>query len=82
MESRVVHKKWITFRLFEEKPKTEIWAVLTKGDKLVLGVIRWHGPWRSYAFFPKGGTLYEEDCLRDIADFIEEKMKEWRQKKK
>lgn len=43
-----------------------------------LGEIRFYSRWRKYAFFPYEGTLYEEDCLRDIAAFCELVTKEWR----
>jgi hypothetical protein len=27
--------------------------------------------WRAYAYYPRTSTLYEKDCLRDIAQFCE-----------
>lgn len=51
------------------KPKTETWFVLNKYDNIHLGWIGWFSRWRKYAFSPKPNTVYEEDCLRDIAEF-------------
>jgi hypothetical protein len=64
--------------------KTNIYEVLEKGGGLTshLGEIRWFGRWRKYCFFPVDGTLYEERCLRDISQFIEEETKARRTKKK
>lgn len=37
-----------------------------------LGTVKWYGPWRKYAFYPDVNTLYEWECLRDIAVFVED----------
>jgi hypothetical protein len=58
--------------------KTNIYDVLTK-DNVKLGEIRWFGRWRKYCFFPWTDTLYEETCLRDISQFIEEETKSQRE---
>ncbi len=62
--------KWIKFVETEPKPKTKTWAVMAKVDDALLGVIKWYASWRKYAFFPVAGTVFEPDCLRDIATFI------------
>ena len=64
--------KWIKFVLVEEKPKTHIWSVQTIESGLEIGIIKWRPSWRKYSFFPDNETVFEEDCLRDIADFISE----------
>ena len=73
--------RWIEFEVIEPpedlnyKPKTQRWAVQTKDTYLQLGIVRWHNSWRKYAFFPYEGTLFEQTCLRDIANFIEDETK-------
>ena len=54
------------------KPKTRTWFVVNKYDDINLGWIGWFARWRKYAFFPKEGTVFEEDCMRDISDFCVE----------
>lgn len=56
------------------KPKiTKIWHVQTKGiNPNILGEIKWYSGWRKYCFFPDEGSLYEQECLRDIAEFCEQ----------
>ena len=58
--------------------KTNVYTVhnLNSGD--VLGVVKWFGRWRQYAFFPEPGTLYSMGCCEDIADFIRQCMLERR----
>jgi len=65
-------KSWIRF---EEQPippgqKTKRWLVETEDGNLTLGTVKWYGAWRCYSFFPSPATLFEQQCLRDIADFV------------
>lgn len=72
--------KWIEFELFLDTGKTVVIDVKSKKhDDVVLGHIKWYGPWRQYAFFPMPGTLYNQECLRDISTKISELMLERRQ---
>ena len=54
-----------------ETGKTWIWPIATKPRGAMLGEVRWFSRWRRYAFFPLPGTVFEQDCLRDIAEFCE-----------
>jgi hypothetical protein len=64
--------KWIyiDFLMPSKSGKTNIYQVISNG--VHLGDIKWYAPWRKYAFFPESETLYEQDCLKDIARFLEE----------
>jgi hypothetical protein len=67
---------------FEEMPKsaerkTLIFAAVTKEGQ-VIGQIRWFAAWRKYCFYPFAETVWEENCLRQIADFIEGETKKQR----
>lgn len=72
--------KWIIAVSAGTSPsgKTRIWQIESKRSAL-LGDVRWYGPWRKYAFFPEANTIFEQDCLRDIADFIERETKAHRE---
>ncbi len=74
--------KHIKFVEGPPKPKTLTWWVVNKYDDTHLGWIGWFARWRKYSFFPKPETVYEEDCLRDIASFCEMKTKEHREEVK
>lgn len=65
--------KWIVieFCSMSKSGKTALYDVFPKGSDSSIGSVGWHAPWRRYAFFPLPGTLYEQDCLRDIADALE-----------
>ena len=51
--------------------KTEIYHVYTKDKSTFLGWIVWYAAWRKYCFGAEKETLFEQDCLRDIAKFTE-----------
>jgi len=69
---------YINFRKvgYSDSGKTERWEVNNRGD--VLGWVYWYSPWRKYMYHPKPGTLYEETCLTEIAEFVAEKTDEHR----
>ena len=74
--------EFITIKLTEKKPKTNVYEVCNKKTGYYLGEIMWWGAWRQYCFFPDGETLYERKCLRAIAEFIDSLMEERKRQKK
>ena len=66
-----------------ESGKTSIWAVHSTKDAgyVLLGLVKWFGRWRKYAFFPEPLLVFEQDCLRDLADFCQQRSKEHRQRR-
>jgi hypothetical protein len=75
----MIKKKWIYFK---EQPspgrKTKIFTIRSLDGNSFLGLVKWYGAWRKYCFFPSEKTVYEWDCLRDIADFCQEQTKEYK----
>lgn len=76
--------KHVRFEFLEmsSSGKTKVWEVQTTENNLTLGYIRWFGSWRRYAFFPNFKSVFEWTCLRDIANFCEEKTREHRTNKR
>lgn len=66
--------RWITISWAGSSTsgKTQIYTVHNSDSGTLLGEVRWHGPWRKYTFVPAAFTVFEEDCLRDIADFCQD----------
>jgi hypothetical protein len=63
--------------------KTNKYEVRTNDENsTVLGTISWFSRWRKYAFDPLAKTVYEEVCLREIAQFIEEETRAYRELRK
>jgi hypothetical protein len=76
--------EWIKFDLLPQlaKRKTPTWAVVTNDESTTLGYIGFYPRWRCYVFSPNIQTVYEQTCLRDIAEFVEARTKEWRESKR
>jgi hypothetical protein len=51
--------------------KTSILLVRSVMHGNILGEIRWYGSWRQYAFWPRSGTIWNVECLRDVNERIE-----------
>ena len=68
--------KYITFKrpTKSESGKTKIWKVAAQ-DGWILGVVKWDGRWRKYAFLIYDESILEGGCLREIADFCERQTK-------
>ena len=64
---------WVSFQLNDRRQgaKTDTWEVWGTVHSGHLGQVRWYAPWRKYSFFPAANTIWEQDCLRSIAVFIE-----------
>ena len=51
--------------------KTLIFDIVNKDyPDISLGQIKWNADYRKYAFYPSGDSYYEEDCLKDIANYL------------
>lgn len=55
---------------------TNRWVVQNVRTNDLVGWIQWHGAWRRYCFFDAEASLYDSDCLRLIADFLDKAMLE------
>lgn len=73
--------KYIDFELMDSTGKTKRWQVVTADRTHQLGSVHWYGAWRQYCFFPIQQTVFERQCLRDIADFCESETKKHREAK-
>ena len=76
--------KWIEFVPVAATPshKTKRWVVRPKDGSNPVGGISWYGPWRRYVFSPAAATVFEEQCLRDIAEFVADQTREHRAQRK
>ena len=57
--------------------KTKRWVVTSvRGSQL--GSVMWYGAWRQFCFFPAKSTIFNTDCLTEIADFCRARTQDWR----
>ncbi len=66
-----VHK-YFTIREFSPAPKrkTCTYVLANSSTDSILGAIKWYGPWRQFTFQPMAGTVWNDDCLEIIGDFL------------
>lgn len=64
--------EYIQFEEIESPPtnKTKKFSCMNIKSGIELGMVRWHGAWRQYCYFPTIQAVYSEGCLKDICDFI------------
>ncbi len=74
-------KSYIEFKLIEQKPKTNVYAVINKNFRNRIGIIKWHPAWRQYCFYPAEETIFSRGCMEDINKNIQELMEERKQQK-
>jgi hypothetical protein len=58
--------------------KTLEYHVMARDGSDCLGSVNWFGRWRCYVFNPWPGTVFEQKCLREIAEFCDRLTKEHR----
>ena len=65
--------RWLTFHdvtPHSDTAKTRYVTVVSiHGAEL--GVIKWFGRWRQYAFFPHPQTIFNPECMTDICGEIQ-----------
>lgn len=57
--------------------KTLRWTVNAKSGAY-LGDVKWFARWREYCFYAEFNGIFEQTCLREIAEFIEARTREHR----
>jgi len=62
----------IARQLVNVKLKTEIWAIENKNSGSVLGIVKWHSPWRQYCLFSNLGIVFSIGCLQKIESFMKQ----------
>jgi hypothetical protein len=63
--------KWIDFREAPAPGVTKRWEVVAKQGGVIIGRVSWSTGWRKYVLQPGYPTEWEQDCLRDVAAFLE-----------
>lgn len=56
--------------------KTRLIHIISKRHLSPLGLIRWYGAWRQYAFYPEDGTIWNPQCMYDVQEVIKALMDE------
>lgn len=86
---RKIDEKWTQgdYLLFEDKgyvspgSVTRKFAVISRHSKALLGYVKWYIQWRQYTFAPLN-AIFDKKCLREVAEFLEMKTAEHRERRK
>ena len=68
--------KWIEFVTVPSPGVTKRWEVRPTNGGSRIGLICWYSGWRRYVLRPDYNSEWEQDCLRDVADFLEAQTRE------
>lgn len=68
--------KWIRFEEIDHSGTTRKFNCFNSEYGSHLGVVKWYGSFRKYSFFPEENIVFESQCLKDIASFLESLMLE------
>ena len=65
--------KYISIRqdngeVFNNKP---VYRIYTNRGNAQIGIISWYKPWKEYVFSSKEDCVFNNSCMRDVLDFIE-----------
>ena len=63
--------KWIEIKRVQFEGLTQRYEVFAKSNQSLLGRIQFYPGWRRYVFQPTFPSTFEEECLKDIAEFVE-----------
>lgn len=53
--------------------KTRRFAAISRQNRRQLGFVKWYAQWRQYTFFPFAATVFDKKCLRELAEFCEDR---------
>lgn len=70
--------KYLIFKQIPYEGKTKRFEVISKLHGNILGRISWYGAWRQYIFSPSYPTVWNNNCLKDIINFLEQLRKNYK----
>lgn len=73
----VADGKYVRIVELESGRKTLVFEVQSKAGH-ELGYISFYAKWRKYTFVPAESSVFDQVCLREIANFLEDETKKWR----
>lgn len=70
MKYKYITIKQVDGELFEQRPVYRIFNNRS-GDQI--GIISWYKPWKEFVFSSQENCVFNNTCLRDVIDFMENK---------
>lgn len=77
-DSMTTHEsKYLRFVEIVSTATTHQWIVQSKSRASKLGRVKWYGAWFEYVFLPEPDTIFNTECLQDIASFLKQETDKW-----
>ena len=70
--------KYLDFLLLSDSGKTRTYTIRSRSRGDVLAIVKWYGAWRQYTMEPLYHTVWNKDCLREVAEFLDGLMEQRR----
>ena len=70
--------EYLIFKQIPYDGKTKRFDVISKLHGNILGRVSWYSSWRQYAFSPSFSTIWNNNCLKEMINFLEQLMKEYK----
>lgn len=82
-EIRFRETTYLQFSLIGYSPsgKTKVFSVKNIKAGMIIGMVFWEGRFRKYGYHSYSDIIYDNNCLRDITEFLEDLMTEHKEKK-
>lgn len=68
---KYINIKQVNGELFNDKPVYRVFNNRSKGQ---IGIISFYKPWKEFVFSSKENCVFNNSCLRDVLDFMENVM--------
>ncbi len=66
---RFITIKQVDDEIFEAKP---VYRIFNNKGSEQLAILSWYKPWKQYVFSSKDDCVFNNSCLRDVLDFMEQ----------
>lgn len=74
-----VETEYLLFEHIKRRNKATVIVDVTNKNGIYLGTIRFYPQWRQFIFAPDERTVFNTDCLTQIADVCKVLTEEWKE---
>jgi hypothetical protein len=62
---------WVNEEMFEKHP---VYRIINNKSGDQIGILSFYKPWKQYVFSSREECVFNNSCLRDVLDFLENKI--------
>jgi len=72
MKYKHIYIKQVDNELFNGKP---VYRIFNNKSTIQLAILSYYKPWKKYVFSSQDDSVFDNNCLKDIVDFLENQIK-------